>query len=122
MIMFKAACAAALLVAAVATEHVLTLAKHYTVAGTNPNGSRYSGTADIDVISNTTFQISWHIKGTGSSNGFGMRMGDTLSVTYLLGSAPGLATYRANGDGSFHGIWAIRGHDGNGTEVLTPAD
>ena len=125
--MFKAACAAAVLVAAVSTdavaaERVLTLAHHYSVAGTNPNGSRYAGTADIDVISNTTFQISWHIKGTGSSNGFGMRMGDTLSVTYLLGSAPGLATYRAQADGSFHGIWAIRGHDGNGTEVLTPAD
>jgi hypothetical protein len=32
----------------------LLLASRYDVAGTNPDGSRYSGTLAIEVISNTT--------------------------------------------------------------------
>lgn len=125
--MFKAACAAALMLVATAlpaaaADRVLTLAAHYSVDGTNPNGSHYAGTADIKVISNTTFSIAWNIKGAGSSNGFGMRMSDTISATYLLNGQPGLAMYRAQPDGSFKGIWAIRGQNGNGTEVLTPLE
>ena len=58
----------------------------------------------------------------GSSNGFGMRMGDTISATYMLGNAPGLVIYRQTSDGGFKGIWAIKGHNGRGTEVWTPAD
>ena len=119
-----AVAAAALLVAFVATPAVaantMTLAPHYSVAGTNPNGSAYSGTVDVDVISSTTFLVAWHIKGSGSSNGFGMRMGDTISATYLLGNAPGLVIYRQTNDGGFRGIWAIRGQNGSGTEVWTP--
>ena len=123
--MMKAICRAAFLALAVsapaiAADHTMTLADHYSVAGTNPNGSHYAGTVDVNVISTTTFLVNWHISG-GSSNGFGMRMGDTISVTYLLNGAPGLVIYRQQGDG-FRGIWAIKGHDGSGTEVWTPQD
>jgi hypothetical protein len=51
-----------------------------------------------------------------------MRMNNTISATYMLGGQPGLAIYRSNSDGTFTGIWAIRGQDGNGSEVLTPLD
>ena len=124
--MFKTACAAALLVfattaSAEAAGDLMTLAPHYNVSGTNPNGSHYAGTVDVDVISNTTFLVAWHI-GSGTSSGFGMRMGDTISATYLLGDKPGLIIYRANGAGGFKGIWAIRGQNGSGTETWTPAN
>ena len=112
----------AVTVSAQAADGLMRLASHYSVAGKNPNGSRYAGTADIDIISDTTFSIAWHIKGAGSSNGFGMRMGNTITATYMLGGQPGLAIYRSNSDGSFTGIWAIRGQNGNGSEVLTPLD
>ena len=99
----------------------MTLASHYNVAGTNANGSHYAGTVDVDVISTTTFLVAWHI-GSGTSNGFGMRMGDTISATYMLNNMPGLIIYRATSNGGFKGIWAIRGQNGSGTEVWTPAN
>ena len=99
----------------------LRLAQHYSVTGTNADGSRYSGVADVDIISHTTFSIVWHI-GSGTQNGFGMRMNNTLSATYLLNGQPGLVIYRAQGDGRFTGTWAIRGESGYGTESLSPRD
>ena len=59
----------------------LMLAPKYDVAGTNPNGSKYAGTATIEVISDTTFAIRWEI-GSSVFKGFGMRMNDSLAATY----------------------------------------
>ena len=39
----------------------LTLARLYDVTGTNPNGSRYTGTLTVEIISNTTFSVRWNI-------------------------------------------------------------
>src|ERR1700742_2891417 len=87
-----------------AVPGTMTLAQHYNVSGTNPNGSHYAGTVDVEVISTTTFLVAWHI-GSGTSSGFGMRMGDTISATYMLNNQPGLIIYRADGAGGFKGIW-----------------
>ena len=124
--MKKAVWAAALALAvsfaaggAVAAE-TMHLASHYAVHGKNANGTSYSGVADIEILSDTTFSIDWKIKGSGDSHGFGMRMNNTVSATYMLAGQPGLIIYKTAPDGSFSGIWAIRGGNGNGSETLTP--
>jgi hypothetical protein len=39
----------------------LSLASHYEASGSNPDGSKYTGTADVKVISDTTYTIAWKI-------------------------------------------------------------
>ncbi|MBV1699211.1 MAG: hypothetical protein KGQ47_12790 [Hyphomicrobiales bacterium] len=107
-----------LAVALPAGAEPLTLASKYDVVGTNPDGSKYRGTADVNVISNSTFTIKWAI-GTSTIEGFGMRMNNSLAATYEINGEPGLVIYRLEGNG-FDGLWAIRGHNGTGTEHLTP--
>jgi hypothetical protein len=101
-----------------AAADTLTLASTYDVVGTNPDGSQYKGKADVEVISKTTFTIKWTIAGS-TYEGFGMRMNDTLAATYTMDGEPGLVIYRVDGNG-LDGLWAIRGHNRNGTEHLTP--
>src|ERR1700733_10376962 len=103
-----------------ASADSMTLASRYDVSGTNPDGSKYSGTASVKVISDTTFTIKWDIAGS-VYEGFGMRLNDTLSATYTIDGEPGLVMYKVGGDG-INGLWAIRGHNGSGTEHLTPRD
>ena len=117
--MRKLLCTLAFLVVALpASAETLTLASKYDVVGTNPDGSKYKGTADVDVISNSTFKIKWSI-GTSTIEGFGMRMNNSLAATYEINGEAGLVIYRLDGNG-FDGLWAIRGHNGSGTEHLTP--
>jgi hypothetical protein len=71
-----------------------------------------------DVVSNSTFKIKWSI-GTSTIEGFGMRMNNSLAATYEINGEAGLVIYRLDGNG-FDGLWAIRGHNGSGTEHLTP--
>jgi hypothetical protein len=122
-IFFSLAFVAALLLPAVGTTLAadsMTLASTYDVSGTNPDGSAYSGTASVKVISDTTFTIKWEIAGS-VYQGFGMRLNDTLSATYTINGEPGLVMYKVDGTG-IKGLWAIRGHNGSGTEQLKPRD
>lgn len=107
-----------LLAAVPAQAETMTLASKYAVSGKNPDGSSYSGTADVKIISDTTFSIVWHISGA-DYKGFGMRLNDSLSATYTLDGDPGLVIYQAR-DGRLSGLWAIRGQNGSGSETLTP--
>jgi hypothetical protein len=96
----------------------MTLASTYDATGTNPDGSAYTGTASVKVISDTTFTIKWQIAGS-FYQGFGVRLNDTLSATYLIDGEPGLVMYKVDGTG-INGLWAIRADNGSGTEHLTP--
>ena len=96
----------------------LHLASHYAASGSNPDGSQYTGNADVTVISDTTFSIVWKIEGQ-RYEGFGMRLNDSLAATYMINGEPGLIIYKVDGNG-LTGAWAIRGHDGVGTEHLRP--
>jgi hypothetical protein len=109
-----------LAVALPAGAETLTLANKYSATGSNPDGSKYTGTANVRVISESTFTIKWTIGGS-TYEGFGMRMNDSLAATYTIDGEPGLVIYRVDGDG-LTGIWAIRGHDKVGTEHLRPLD
>src|ERR1700676_3298201 len=93
---------------AAANAETLHLSSTYAVSGTNPDGSKYAGTADVRVISDATFSIQWKIGGS-TINGFGMRMNEALSATYMLNGQPGLVIYEVAKDGTWSGLWAIRG-------------
>jgi hypothetical protein len=96
----------------------LSLASRYEASGSNPDGSKYTGTANVTVISDTTYTIVWNIGGS-TYKGFGMRLNDSLAATYTIDGEPGLVIYKVDGDG-LTGAWAVRGHDGVGTEHLRP--
>ena len=93
---------------------------HYTVTGTNFDGSKYDGTADITVSSSTTCRITWHTGDTNSS-GICMRVNDILVAGYVLEGEVGLVAYTVKDDGTLDGIWTMADKDGAGTDVLTPA-
>jgi hypothetical protein len=109
-----------LVIALAANADTLTLAPSYKAKGTNPDGSEYTGTATIQIISDTTFAIQWSIGGA-VYKGFGMRRDDALAATYMIDGEPGLVLYKVDGNG-LNGLWAIRGRSGNGAERLTPAE
>jgi hypothetical protein len=110
-----------MVVATIARADTMVLHSHYDAAGTNPDGSKYSGTVAIKVISDKTFTIHWVI-GDETYDGFGMRNGDALAATYTLGGIPGLVIYKVNDEGVLDGFWVVRGKNTGGTERLTPAD
>jgi hypothetical protein len=90
----------------------------YAVEGTNLDGSPYTGTAEITLLSETTCAIEW-TTGSTTSTGICMRNGNAFSAAYILGDAIGLLIYEIMEDGSMDGIWTVTGKDGTGTEALT---
>jgi hypothetical protein len=113
--------AAWLAVATASHAEPLRLATRYDDAGTNPNGSSYSGHVDVQVISDTTFTIKWTI-GSVIYSGFGMHLNAMVAATYIIDGIPGLIMYQVQPNGVLSGIWAVRGREGAGTEQLTPRD
>ena len=57
--------AALAFVAFATTAHAdpLVLAKTYDCVGSNPDGSKYTGSVSVNVLSDTTFAIRWDISG-----------------------------------------------------------
>ncbi|HVZ13261.1 MAG TPA: hypothetical protein VG894_02275 [Bauldia sp.] len=91
----------------------------YDVRGTNPDGSKYKGTAEITVTSDSTCRIVWHI-GEDESEGICMRNGIALAAAYYLNKDIGLVIYEIRDDDTLDGIWTIADQDGSGTELLIP--
>jgi hypothetical protein len=112
----------ALLGAAAAAVMVSTAASaqnvggRYQVQGTNPNGSAYSGTAEIFPNGNVC-RIVWHV-GT-EWRGICMLSGNRFAASYQSGGTYGLLIYRMQSDGSLAGEWST-GAGSTGTETLIP--
>ena len=113
-----AAVAAVFAIGMVTSAFAVDLEGTYTVKGTNPDGSKYSGTAEITVTSNNTCRIVWDV-GTESS-GICMRNGIALAAAYELKDKVGLVIYEIRDDGVLDGIWTVADEDGAGTELLIP--
>jgi len=92
----------------------------YRVQGTNFDGSPYGGEAEITLTSGTTCQIVWITEST-SSSGICMRNDNSFAAGYVMEDKVGLVIYKLMPDGSLNGLWTISGQEGNGTEVLVPA-
>ena len=86
----------------------------YTVAGTNFDGSAYTGEAEITLTSETTCVVKW-TTGTTTSDGICMRNDDAFSAAYVLNDEIGLVTYKVHEDGSLHGLWTLAVKEGNGS-------
>jgi hypothetical protein len=95
-----------------------TVGGAYTVAGTNPNGSSYSGTAEI-AMSGSACRIVWHT-GSTMSQGVCMVTNKALAAFYRLGADFGLVLYDLLPDGVLTGYWTVVDRDGVGGEILTP--
>ena len=92
---------------------------HYTVKGTNLDGSSYGGDADITLTSQYTCNIVWKT-GSSTSNGICMRDGNAFTAGYELNGKVGLVIYLIQKDGTLDGTWTVDGVNAVGTEVLTP--
>jgi hypothetical protein len=92
---------------------------HYTVNGTNLDGSRYAGEAQITATSDVTCDIAWNTNGT-ISDGICMRDGNAFTAGYVLNGKVGLVIYLIQADGSLRGTWTVDGVNAVGTETLTP--
>jgi hypothetical protein len=96
-----------------------TVGGDYKVAGTNFDGSSYSGTATITPSSNSTCRIEWKT-GSTTSIGFCMLANKAFAAAYKLNDSVGLVVYELQDDGSLKGVWTIADKPGAGTETLTP--
>jgi hypothetical protein len=119
IIMLKRLALAALFVGGLSTAATaVDVGGTYDIQGTNPNGTKYGGTAEIVVTSENTCRITWN---TGNeSSGICMRNGTAFAAGYVLGEKVGLIIYEMHDDGTLDGLWTIADQAGVGTEVLTP--
>ena len=88
----------------------------YDVAGTNPSGSKYSGTVSVQKTGDT-YKVIWNIGGT-QYNGTAIGNDEFLAVSYTSGSNTGLALLSDQGD-EWKGIWTYAGGTKIGTETWT---
>lgn len=94
---------------------------HYTVQGTNIDGSTYEGSVDIAALSNTTCAIVWKVAGR-EYDGICMRNDNIFSAAYEMNGDVGLLIYHIGPRGSMEGTWTITGERGEGSEVLMPVN
>ena len=114
----RAAIGAVLLGAAVLPATAADIGGRYGVSGTNFDGSRYSGTAEIVVTTKNTCRITWD---TGSTaEGICMRNANAFAAAYSMGDVVGLVIYELHDDGTLEGLWTVADQEGVGTETLTP--
>jgi hypothetical protein len=111
--------AAAVLICLAVPASAQNLGGRYQVIGKNPNGSAYSGTAEIIVTSANTCRIEWVTGGT-TSRGICMRNGIAFSAGYSMGNKVGLVIYEIKGDGTLEGLWTVADQEGVGGERLVP--
>ena len=90
-----------------------SLAGSYDVSGANPDGSAYTGIAEI-TVSGGQIAVHWEI-GSQTFDGTGQWDGETLTVVYDGGTA----VYERRAGGTLEGSWSPAGEVGAGTEVLT---
>jgi len=107
--------AAALVVGLTGTAAAQSVGGSYTVRGTNPNGSSYSGTAEI-TPSGASCRINW-VTGGSTSQGICMLANKAFAAYYKLGNSVGLVVYELEDDGTLKGYWTIADSEGVGTVI-----
>ncbi len=101
--------------AGTATTQEPKLEGNYRVAGINPGGSRYEGTASIRKTGDR-YDVAWWI-GSDAFTGTGTLEGDTFTVNWKgSGGSEGRIVYTVSANGVLKGVWG----GGSGSETLTP--
>ena len=121
LMVLKTACVASLAFLAARVDRVGRgkSAAGIRVAGSKFDGSRYSGTVDITISSNTACTIVWHTGGEDLT-GVCMRDADSFAAAYVADGEAGLVLYTVEADGTLNGVWTVADQNGVGTDVLTP--
>jgi hypothetical protein len=111
----------ALLLASIASPAWAQRDGLYDVAGTNLDGTEYTGLAQIRAVGLNSFNIVWRL-GNQLVEGVGMASGRTIAVTYGQAQRPGMGIYTLNPDGTLEGEWTIIGAPAIGRERMTPRE
>lgn len=100
-----------------AVSEIGDISGEYSVAGTNPDGSTYTGRAFITPAGGANnYDMRWVLGEAGQE----FFASGTLTDNRLNVNGPEVsATYTFAGDGTATGDWTAPGLTGNGTEVLT---
>lgn len=115
----KTAFSAAAFLAMAGMAQAQDIGGHYTVKGTNLDGSACDGEAEITSTSEYTCNIVWKTGGT-TSNGICMRDSNAFTAAYELNGKIGLVIYLVQQNGTLEGTWTVDGVNAVGTETLTP--
>lgn len=93
----------------------------YDVRGTNPDGSAYTGTLELEQIGLLSFRMRWTI-GPDVIEGVGMVSGLSFAAAFSLGqgSNPSLGIYELRPNGQLVGQWTTIGAFAAGQETATP--
>ena len=93
----------------------------YDITGTNPDGSEYTGTLELEQIGLLSFRLRWVI-GPDVIEGVGMISGLTFATAFSLGggSSPSMGVYELRPNGQLAGQWTTIGAFAAGQEVATP--
>ena len=86
----------------------------YDVQGSNPDGSKYTGTVTV-TRTGDTYRVTWRV-GDTRYDGTGIGNKEFLAVSYRSGDESGLALYGADG-GNWKGIWTYAGGSKIGAEL-----
>ena len=93
-------------------------ARDFKVQGTDMGGGgAYEGRVSAEIIGNTV-KVTW-VVGSSRYTGTGVVDGDWLAV-YFTGPTTGVALYKVDSNGAFHGKWTTAGSTQVGTEDWIP--
>ncbi|MFB6356873.1 MAG: hypothetical protein ABEJ65_10210, partial [bacterium] len=98
-------------------ENCVHLEGKYQVVGTNPDGGKYRGSAQISK-SGSTYQLQWNIKNSGTYQGTGLLIDDVFVVSYEDEQIPGIVAYEIQGK-QLKGRWAVDKKGNVQSEILT---
>jgi len=85
---------------------------NYTATGTTPAGTPYQTNISVRAAGRS-YKFSW----SNNTEGFGLRLGDTIAVGFG-GEHCGFVAYQLMPDGSLDGVWGVAGQQ-TGTEKAT---
>jgi hypothetical protein len=100
--------------AEVRVAQVASITGSYSVSGTNPDSSTYSGSVVVSQLGGNRYRFDWSIAGNQTFTGTGALNGNTISVDWGQ-DAP--VIYQVGSNGVLNGTWA----NGRGIEVLIPS-
>lgn len=104
---------AAIALAMMATSALAQVAGRYNIDGRNPDGSGYSGTAEVQPTGDT-FRVTWTIGGQRYV-GTGIGTDDALAITYRSGNNTGVALLFREGS-QYKVVWTFAGGTSLGSE------
>ena len=91
----------------------------YAVEGTAADGTRYTGTLQLQTTGPETWRVTWRIGGE-TTTGLAITANGMLAVAYNQARDLGVAWYQVSGNGVLEGRWTT-GRDGTvGSERWLP--